>query len=555
MSEKLIKFDLPKDRSSIIKVIGVGGGGSNAVNHMYQQGIKGVDFIVCNTDAQALESSPVPNKIQLGSSLTQGLGAGENPETGKNAALETIEQIKGILEKNTSMVFVTAGLGGGTGTGGAPIIANVAKELGILTIGIVTIPFSFEGPKRKLQAEEGLEEMRKNVDALLVICNDKLREMYGNLSLTNAFEQADNVLTTAAKGIAEVITVPRKVNVDFNDANTVLKNSGVAIMGTAAEEGENRSIKAVEQALASPLLNDNNIKGAKYVLLDISSGTGANEITMDEISEINDYVQEEAGSAANVIMGVGLDESLDNKVNVTVIATGFNTNTDLGFISAKQPEKIVMTLDDAEEQSIDRTPDTQGDKPPFTPDPQTQDKAETPKDPETADEPFIKTSGPSKTEPGDEKQVSIEFELPLKPKKEPIQQPPVENSGETGQNPAITESHKSHDLSHTASRESQEQSRDAEEDMSHLTGDHQLGWQKSKERVMRLKELSYKLKTPSGISDLENTPAYKRRNVKLDPTPHSSESQISRYTLSDSDDEDGKTEIKPNNPWIHDNVD
>src|SRR3990172_4365583 len=303
MTEKSIKFDLPKDRSSIIKVIGVGGGGSNAVDHMYQQGIKGVDFVVCNTDAQVLETCSVPNKIQLGSSLTQGLGAGENPEIGKNAALETIEQIKEILEKNTSMVFITAGLGGGTGTGGAPVIAAIARDLGILTIGIVTIPFSFEGPKRKLQAEEGLEMMRKNVDALLVICNDKLREMYGNLSFTNAFAQADNVLTIAAKGIAEVITVARKINVDFNDAKTVLKNSGVAIMGTASEEGENRAIKAVEKALASPLLNDNNIKGAKAVLLDISSVTCDMEITMDEISEINNYVQEAAGSAANIIMG------------------------------------------------------------------------------------------------------------------------------------------------------------------------------------------------------------------------------------------------------------
>jgi len=380
MSEKTIQFDLLKGQSSIIKVIGVGGGGSNAVNHMFEQGIKGVDFIVCNTDAQALETSPVPNKVQLGSSLTQGLGAGENPEIGKNAALETIEQIKGILERNTSMVFITAGLGGGTGTGGAPVIASIARDLGLLTIGIVTIPFSFEGPKRKLQAEEGLEEMRKNVDALLVICNDKLREMYGNLSLTNAFEQADNVLTTAAKGIAEVITVPRKVNVDFNDANTVLKNSGVAIMGTAAEEGENRAIKAVEQALASPLLNDNNIKGAKYVLLDISSGTGANEITMDEISEINDYVQEEAGSAANVIMGVGLDESLENKVNVTVIATGFNTNTDLGFVSAKQPEKIVRMLDDDSDASAEPFPQAETPKNPALSD----DRTETTKE-ETAD--------------------------------------------------------------------------------------------------------------------------------------------------------------------------
>ena len=543
MSDKTIQFDLPKGQSSIIKVIGVGGGGSNAVNHMYQQGIKGVDFVVCNTDAQALESSVVPNKVQLGSSLTQGLGAGENPEVGKNSALETIEQIKDILAKNTSMVFITAGLGGGTGTGGAPVIANIAKELGLLTIGIVTIPFSFEGPKRKLQAEKGLEEMRKNVDALLIICNDKLREMYGDLSLTRAFEQADNVLTTAAKGIAEVITIPRKVNVDFNDASTVLKNSGVAIMGTAAEDGENRAIKAVEQALASPLLNDNNIKGANYVLLDISSGTGSNEITMDEISEINDFVQEEAGSSANVIMGVGLDESLENKVNVTIIATGFNTNTDLGFVSAKQPEKIVRTLDDDTDLSAEQ-PFQQAETPKnpalsfdltagMTSKEETQDqekKEETaPPAEQAGDESFKKTPDLPQEGPSDEKQVSIEFELPLKPMKEPTKQTPVENREEIGQNTAISES---------------QQREVTEEDM-----------QKSKERVMRLKELSYKLKTPSGVNDLEKVPAFVRRNVKLDPTPHSSESQISRYTLSDSDDEDNKTEIKPNNPWIHDNVD
>ena len=340
----MMKFDLPKDQSSIIKVIGVGGGGSNAVNHMYRQGIKGVDFIVCNTDHQALDMSPVPVKIQLGQSLTDGRGAGSIPDVGKNAAIENLDDIKAILETNTKMVFVTAGMGGGTGTGAAPVIAQAAKELGILTVGIVTVPFTFEGKKRRNQAEMGIEKMRDSVDTLLIINNDKLREKFGNLSLINAFEQADDVLAIAAKGIAEVISVTGQINVDFNDVNTVMKDSGVAIMGSSEAEGDDRAIKCVESALASPLLNDNNINGAKYVLLNITYGKSA--VLMDEITEITDYIQEEAGSTADVIWGHGHDEDLGEKLCVTIIATGFKTLPNTG-LPERQPEKTMLNLDDS----------------------------------------------------------------------------------------------------------------------------------------------------------------------------------------------------------------
>ncbi|MCB9196901.1 MAG: cell division protein FtsZ [Flavobacteriales bacterium] len=338
-----MKFDLPKDNSSIIKVIGVGGGGSNAVNHMFRQGIKGVDFVVCNTDHQALDISPVPLKIQLGASLTEGRGAGSLPEVGMNAAIENLDDIRAILEKNTKMVFVTAGMGGGTGTGAAPVIAKLAKEMGILTVGIVTVPFIFEGRKRRTQAEEGIERMREAVDTLLIINNDKLREMFGNLSLGNAFSQADDVLTTAAKGIAEVISVTGAINVDFNDVNTVMRDSGVAIMGSAVAEGESRAKTAVQKALSSPLLNDNQIIGAKYVLLNITYGD--QEVLMDEIADITDYIQDEAGSTADVIWGHGYDETLGDKICVTLIATGFKTNVDTG-LPQKQPERVKVSLED-----------------------------------------------------------------------------------------------------------------------------------------------------------------------------------------------------------------
>jgi cell division protein FtsZ len=318
-----LTFDLPKDQSSIIKVIGVGGGGSNAVNHMFKQGIRGVEFIVCNTDAQALEASPVPTRIQLGYTLTEGRGAGSNPEKGKNAAIENIDELKTILGKGTKMVFVTAGMGGGTGTGAAPVIAAAAKEMGILTVGIVTIPFMMEGNRRKQQAEDGLNELRKAVDTLLVISNDKLREICGNMALSAAFAQADNVLTIAAKGIAEIITVAGYINVDFADVQTVMTNGGSAIMGSATAEGENRAMRAVELALASPLLNDNRITGAKHILINITGGT--KEVLMDEMTDIINYVQDEAGKTANVIFGTGHDESLGEKISVTLISTGFDS--------------------------------------------------------------------------------------------------------------------------------------------------------------------------------------------------------------------------------------
>lgn len=339
----MINFDLPKDQSSIIKVIGVGGGGSNAVNHMYRQGIKGVDFIVCNTDQQALDISPVPLKIALGSGLTEGRGAGSIPDMGRKATLESLDEIKKLMSDNTKMVFITAGLGGGTGTGGAPVIAQAAKELGILTVAIVTVPFAFEGKKRKQQAEEGLAELRKYVDTILIINNDKLREMYGNLKLSEAFAHADNILNMAAKSIAEIITVTLHINLDFADVQTVMTNSGVAIMGSASAEGENRAIRAVEMALSSPLLNDNNIKGARYVLLNITCGN--DDITMDELGGITDYLQEAAGQTADIIKGYGIDETLGNRVNVTLIATGFSSAPVTSFVE-KKAEKIIRRLDD-----------------------------------------------------------------------------------------------------------------------------------------------------------------------------------------------------------------
>lgn len=340
MTEKTeinLNFDLPATADSIIKVIGVGGGGSNAVNHMFRQGIHGVDFMVCNTDAQALDASPVPTKIQLGYTLTEGRGAGSNPEKGRNAAIENIDEIKKIISNGTKMVFVTAGMGGGTGTGAAPVIAAAAKELGVLTVGIVTVPFSMEGSRRKQQAIDGLSELKKSVDTLLVISNDKLRELCGNMGLSAAFAQADDVLTTAARGIAEIITVTGYINVDFADVQTVMTNGGTALMGSATAEGENRAIRAVEMALSSPLLDDSRITGAKHILINITGGN--KEVTLDEVGEIIDHVQDEAGKTANVIFGTGHDANLGDKICVTLIATGFDSKEE-------SAERIVKQLDE-----------------------------------------------------------------------------------------------------------------------------------------------------------------------------------------------------------------
>lgn len=547
----MIKFDLPKDQSSIIKVIGVGGGGSNAVNHMFKQGINGVDFIVCNTDQQALDVSPVPVKIALGASLTKGRGAGSLPEVGKNSAIESIEEIKAILGNNTEMVFITAGMGGGTGTGAAPVIAKAAKEMGILTVGIVTVPFSFEGKKRKTQAEQGLSEMKQNVDTLLVISNDKLREIYGNLKVTEAFGHADDILTTAAKGIADIITTTLQINTDFADIRTVMKESGVAIMGSAQASGEGRAIKAVEMAMHSPLLNDSNIMGARYVLLNITCGT--DQITMDELGEITDYIQDAAGQTADLIKGYGVDETLGDKVSVTIIATGFNANADLGIeMATKKPEKIVHTLEASTPvpEVFQTSLDVQVE----------EVKMETPIASKeiSSEEPFLIVRNTEaqeeiiatvqNTELTSEENTSIEFEITNLIQTEETQfnftaeeESPIESNAEMIVYP-VAEPQQPTIIS------------EVKEDsalISKIQEDDQK--RKAQERIMKLKELSMKLKTPNGLAELEKEPAYKRKNVSLDSTPHSSESQVSRYTLVEN--EDKKIEIRPNNSFLHDNVD
>ena len=353
----MIHFDLPKEKSSILKVIGVGGGGGNAVNHMFSQQIEGVNFMICNTDAQALASSPIPNRIQLGPHLTQGLGAGANPDIGRQATEESLEEIKRILEVNTKMAFITAGMGGGTGTGGAPIIAKICKDLGILTVGIVTTPFAYEGKKRQLQAEEGIKSLKGYVDTLLVISNDKLRHQYGNLKMREAFSKADNVLATASKCITDVINSTGQINVDFADVCTVMKNGGVAILGNAAAAGENRAQKAIEEALNSPLLNDNEIHGAKWILININSAEGDHEFTMDEVEVIQNYLLTQAGENTDVILGMGYDNTLEDRIGITLIATGFEHKDPFAKPVPKKEEpkpeeKIVMVLGQHEEAPV-----------------------------------------------------------------------------------------------------------------------------------------------------------------------------------------------------------
>lgn len=548
----LFQLDLSKDATPSIKVIGVGGGGSNAVNHMFRMGIKGVDFLVCNTDAQALQISPVPTKIQLGPGLTQGRGAGSIPEVGKNAAIENVNELYDILSDNTSMVFVTAGMGGGTGTGAAPIIAGLARELGILTVGIVTVPFQFEGRKRKQQAEAGIEEMKKNVDALLVICNDKLREIYGNLNLSKAFGHADDVLTVAAKSIAEVITNTMHVNVDFADIQTVMKDSGVAIMGSASAEGDNRAVRAAELALDSPLLNDNHIEGARYILLNITSGNS--EVTMDEVGEINDFIQAQAGQTAEIILGIGNDPSLGDKVGVTIIATGFKTSQQM-VSELRVPEKIVYKLEDDKKAIVNPTM-TEVSSP-------AQEEKKT-IEPESLnsmepvlivrDEIVSDLESSIVDELNNEDRVVIDlyaevkessFELDIQD--EPTMEVEQTNIVEF----AAPEPQKVVEPVYTRNEIRQEENNTIQEE--ELTPEQEM-FRRSRERIMRLKELSYKMSSPNGIADLEKEPAYKRRNVRLENTPNSADPEISRYTLS-MDDKDKQPEIRANNSFLHDRVD
>ncbi|MAW83474.1 MAG: cell division protein FtsZ [Crocinitomicaceae bacterium] len=541
-----MKFDLPKEQSSIIKVIGVGGGGSNAVNHMYRQGIKGVDFVVCNTDHQALDTSPVPTKIPLGQSLTEGRGAGSVPDVGKNAAIENLEDINEILAKNTKMIFVTAGMGGGTGTGAAPVIAQAARDMGILTVGIVTVPFTFEGRKRRSQAEEGIEKMREAVDTLLVINNDKLREMFGNLTLVNAFENADDVLAIAAKGIAEVISVTGQINVDFNDVNTVMKDSGVAIMGSAEAEGENRAVKCVESALNSPLLNDNNIDGAKYVLLNITYGSQA--VLMDEISDITDYIQEEAGSTADVIWGHGYDESLDDKLCVTIIATGFNTTPHTG-LSMKAPKKNKILLED--EPSIENNEDIN-----LNTNSDSDDGTLIEKEPITKTKKFILEDDPP-IESNEKDEV-----LDTPNIKEPINshQTKMDNDGKVRyllEDDEISNQEKKHineidsNFDNVSEEEKmEEQSFSAEEKSVEPK-------ELSEERIERIRKATEKLRSPLGLNEMESEPAYKRRNIDLKDVKYSDEPSSSKYTLWENINDSGEKEsgLSDHNSFLHDNVD
>ncbi|RZK42899.1 MAG: cell division protein FtsZ [Pedobacter sp.] len=555
-----MKFEMLKDKSSIIKVIGVGGGGGNAVNHMYRQGITGVDFIICNTDAQALEFSPIPNKVQLGSSLTEGMGAGSIPEVGKNSAIENIDDIKAMLGSTTKMLFITAGMGGGTGTGASPIIAKAAKEMDILTVAIITTPFAFEGKRRKMQADDGLDELRKYVDSYLVISNDRLREIFGNLTLGSAFAQADDILTTAAKGIAEIITVPGYINVDFKDVKTVMKDSGVSIMGSYAADGENRALAAVEGALASPLLKDNEIEGARYILLNISSGV--REVTMDEVTIITDFIQDKAGLSADLIWGNCIDESLDDKLSVTIIATGFQTTEQ----RAKDKENVkkisLLTPDEAplvrpvEQVNSFIEPKTEA---VYSNEPTLKVQDDT-KQPDLFGDLFNANRNVQNRE--ESEHTKIVHRLVNE------ETPTVEEKLESGFDPTAvgfevkvseTDFVFETPIAHFDYQEDAVQSQSIPEveefDADHDKNDESIEDQlkKSKERILRLKDLSMKLRTTNGLQELENEPAYKRKQMQLQQIQHSSESQVSRFTLSN--DEDGATEIRPNNSFLHDNVD
>jgi cell division protein FtsZ len=548
-----MEFDLPKENASIIKVIGVGGGGSNAVNHMYNQGIIGVDFIVCNTDKQALDISPVPFKVQLGPSLTSGRGAGSIPEVGKNAAIENIEELRDLLANNTKMVFITAGMGGGTGTGAAPVIANVAKEMGILTVGIVTVPFAFEGKKRRVQAEEGLEQMRKNVDALLIISNERLREMTGNLPIGQAFAQADDVLSVAAKGIAEVISVTGIINTDLNDVNTVMRDSGVAIMGSASAEGENRALVAVQSALASPLLNDNDIEGAKYVLLNITYGDA--EITMDEMAEITDYIQDEAGQSAEIIFGHGYDPTLGNKLSVTVIATGFSSSPITGFEKAPEKQRLVLP----EEKTNEITT-------PMNSPVETNTFMGAKEIKEEQAEPYII----QKSEPIVEQPISAAPIVPEPAKEEAINRLSLEDEVEQGEfnwdfqteettveftaeKEVIVESSKT--IFHTLEDE-EELSMNATcaDEITRPVLSPEEQQRKQQERMNRIHEYTARLKKADGVLELEKEPAYARRNIALDQhNSYSSDASSSRYSVDR--DENGEGRLRGGNSFLHDNVD
>ncbi|MFP5043082.1 cell division protein FtsZ [Parasediminibacterium sp. JCM 36343] len=602
----MIHFDLPKQKSSIIKVIGVGGGGSNAVNFMFGQEVEGVDFIVCNTDAKALEQSKVPNKIQLGPYLTQGLGAGANPEVGKKATEESLEEIKKILEVNTKMAFITVGMGGGTGTGGAPIIAQICKGLGILTVGIVTTPFGFEGPRRLALAEEGINQLKPHVDTLLVISNDKLRMQYGNLKMREAFGKADNVLATAAKCITDIINSRGHIIVDFADVCTVMKNGGVAILGKAEAEGENRAQEAIEEALASPLLNDNDIKGAKWILININCAEGEDECTMDEIETINNHLRMQAGKDTNVILGMGYDNTLEKKIGITMIATGFDSKDpfEKPMEESKpnlEPEKIVMTLKvkGAEEAPAPNVHVSLPvvEKDPMAPTLQTgsgsaftpftshyTDNAPTP--PENLGQPALQNqpvflelntaiSNPAVQQPAKEEKIqpikkvdeTLQFIFSEKPatangissKPANIYAPPVQpqqqvplvanNAATDNVPPAVENKIDITPVLEVAAKQQVPPSPSNFEDLD-MNPEAEEQRRKLQERIHRLRNLNYNVNDTDNNNDFENVPAYIRKKMDMfDNTFNTPENYYSKYTVN-KDDNSNRTEISSLNTFL-----
>jgi cell division protein FtsZ len=576
-----LQFDLPKDQSSIIKVIGIGGGGSNAVNHMYEQGIVGVNFVIGNTDAQALETSEVPNKIQLGPLLTQGLGAGSNPECGMQSTEESIEEIKAILSKNTKMVFVTAGMGGGTGTGGAPVVARVAREMGILTVGIVTTPFSFEGKRKYNQALEGIAKLKEHVDTILVISNDKIREMYGNARQSDAFNHANNILSMAAKSISEIITVPGYINVDFADVRYVMMNGGAAIMGAASAEGSGRALKAVQGALNSPLLNDNDIRGAKRILVNISSGPDE-QVTIDEITEINEYIQEVAKDT-DIIFGTCDDPAMGSKVSVTIIATGFEATYKPAFLTPVN--KIVRDLnEDIKEKQTAPAPVEEMKQPLI------KEKAQLNLMNLDEEAPIQRIAKPEpivavKPSPSEKLNLHIEEEEPYslfsmldttkedapsenvivfefetshaEPVEEVIEETAhVNETIETTEETLVSETT---EVESNVGEEKEEESfvvfnvKSYETNTNELVSKTALD-QQLNDRKRILSQLSYRSLNKNNMTEMESTPAYLRKGVEVQNTMHSNTSDLSRFSIGE-DTINQRPEVKKNNSFLHDNVD
>ena len=536
------EFQLPKNQSSQIKVLGVGGGGGNAVNYMFEHGIKGVDFVICNTDLQALEASLIPTKIQLGKNLTEGLGAGSDPDVGMKAAQESSDRISELLDANTKMLFITAGMGGGTGTGAAPVIAEIAREKGILTIAVVTHPFANEGGYRKQYAKDGLEELKKYVDTLLVINNDKLIEIYGDLTFTQAFGKANEVLNTATKGIAEVISQHMVVNIDLNDARKVLENSGTALMGQAVAKGENRAIEAVTEALDSPLLNDNDITGAEQVLLKIVSGEGDDEIRISELEIIKNQIQKAAGRDVNIIEGIGNDASLEGAVSITVIATGFETK--------KVNEPVTIKLEDTDDIGNSDSNDLEIIKD------NVQQTLSLEEDESFDFEHFKSNEVEAQTIVESEKKV-----VSLEEDENFISEPEALISDILELNNEDPDSEKkvvvSEDIIEKETLEfhksiiNEEEKLNSEQDVQLV--DNKSMRIEAREREERLREISIKLRTPSGLTKLEDEPAYKRNNIDLEETAHSSEDEISHFSLTSDNEE--KIILNDKNSFLHDNVD